>query len=192
MNPMAFMGLALWFVVLIIGALGVLAAVVACLLRKWKFALWTLGGTFAAAVLVGALGCLAIAYIWRPYDPTSETELKEAYQADFETLPPPGITVLKARQVIVGDAGGQWLLLKATPEEIEHHITKGFTLVKDIPQGFREAGGNAPSWWKPPLARLRFYENRDWTKSGGWSTSRAEIGVDADSGLIWFSAVKFN
>jgi hypothetical protein len=193
MNLMGLMGAAVVFVALGVGALGALTAVVACILRKWKFALWTLAGTLSAAVLIVAGSFLGIGYLWRPYDPTSESDLKEAYRADFEAMPPKGITVLKARQVIVGDSGGQWLLLKATPEEIERHIAKGFTPAHGIPRDFAgDAGANAPSWWKPPTTRLRLYENDHWTKSGGWWNSTAAMGVDTESGLIWFVAEKMD
>lgn len=192
MNSMGLMSLALLFIVLATGSLGVIAAIVACILRKWKFAMWTLAGALAAAVLLAVIGSLIIGYLWRPYDPTSEADLKEAYRADFEVPPPAGITVLKARQIIVGDAGGQWLLLKASPKEIARHVEKGFTPAQQVPRDFNgQAGANAPSWWQPPTDHLQLYENQHWTK-GGFSNSCAAMGVDTASGLIWFAASKWD
>jgi len=129
--------------------------------------------------------------MFRPYDPTSETELKRAYEADFGNLPPAGITVLKARQIVVGDSGGQWLLLKATPEEIDRHIAMGFTNSPYVPSDFDgDAGANAPKWWQPPTKGLEFYENNNWSKAGGWHSSWATMGVDRSSNVIWFTATK--
>lgn len=193
MNSLALMGLLVWFLVLGVLAAGLVVFVVACFLRKWKVVKWTIAVTLGTATVVAVAGMALISYIWRPYDPTSEADLNTAYSADFEVPPPPGITVLKARQVIVGDAGGQWLLLKASPEEIERHIAKGFTPARQVPDDFNgHAGANAPSWWTPPTGHLRLYENENWTKSGGWSSSRASMGVDTESGLIWFAASKWD
>jgi hypothetical protein len=187
MNSEALMAVAFMFVVLGIVFLGLVVLVVACAKRKWKIAGWSIIGTLS---LVAAMALLFY-FIWRPYDPTSETDLKAAYRADFEGLPPPGITVLKARQIIVGDAGAQWLLLKASPDEIERDIAKGVTAARDIPRDFSEnPGANVPAWWAPPTSRLQIYENKNWTKAGGWSFSEATMGVDRSSGLIWFIASK--
>ena len=147
-----------------------------------------------AAVIGAAAAFFAVIdFAWRPYDPTSATELGEAYRADFGVLPPPGISVIKARQVVIGDAGGQWLLLKASPEEITRHIAMGFTVPRYIPADFDgKAGANAPGWWTPPTSRLQLYENQEWSKAGGWSDSRAALGIDRGAGLIWFAANKMN
>jgi len=143
-------------------------------------------------VVTGLFGGLMY-LMFRPYDPTSEAELKTAYAADFGKLPPAGITVLKSRQVVISDSGAQWLLLKATPEEIERHINMGFTKTDFPPGDFRDdAGANAPDWWQPPTNRLDLYENNNWNKTGGWSWSSAAIGVDRGSNLIWFVASKID
>jgi len=174
-----------------IGFLCLITLVFACVRRSWKIAVWAVIGSFGAVASVAGLLCLLVYFFCRPYDPTSETELKNAYCADFGVLPPPGITVLKARQVIVGDFGGQWLLLKATPDAIQNHISKGFVGSSNPYPDFKgQAGPNAPTWWTPPAEHLEYYENEDWTKDGGWITSRAMMGIDRSAGVIWFVASK--
>ena len=143
-----------------IGILCLTGLVFACMRKSWKIARWSITGSFGA---VGFL-CLLAYFFSRPYDMTSETELKNGYRDEFGVLPPPGITVLKARQVVVRDSGCQWLLLKATPEAIQNVISKGFTVSKnDYPDFNGQAGANAPAWWKPPAERLEFYKDEDWT-----------------------------
>ena len=185
---MGLMSMFLGVIIAGIFVLGLIVLIIACLMRQWKVAKWTIA-IAGTAVLLAVVGSAALIYfVWRPYDPTSEADLKDAYRADFGVPPPAGITVLKARQVVVGDAGGQWLLLKASPEEIERHIAKGFTAMPQIPNDFNgNAGANAPPWWAPPVSRLKFYENMKWTPLPA-SSSTAAMGVDSDSGLIWFVA----
>lgn len=109
-------------------------------------------------------------------------DLQNAYKADFGTFPPLGITVLKSRQYVIEDCGGQWLLISATPEEIDRHIAMGFEKAEAAPRDFRgEAGPNAPQWWQPPTTRLELYKNTNWSKAGGWHSSEAGIGVDRSS-----------
>lgn len=180
--------------------LGILGALVICfvvlLITAWakrsrKLALWaTLGTAAAALVVVGIF--VGAAYLWlRPYDPTTPAELQNAYKADFGALPPTGVTVLKSRQVVIADSGGQWLLLKATSEEIDRHIAMGFRRTEAPPSDFRgDAGANAPAWWQPPTGRLELYENLNWSKAGGWHSSQATMGVDRGSNLIWFATSK--
>jgi hypothetical protein len=171
----------------------VVLIITACVKRSWRLALWSIGGTAGAMIAVTGVFC-GLAYLWfRPYDPTTKADLQNAYKADFGTLPPAGVTVLKSRQIVIADSGGQWLLLKATPEEIDRHIGMGFQKAEAAPRDFRdEAGANAPKWWQPPTARLELYENTNWSKAGGWHSSQATMGVDRASNLIWFAASKWD
>ncbi len=159
--------------------------------RSWKFAYWSIGGTVAAsAALVGLF--IGLAYLWfRPYDPTSTADLKKAYQAEFGTLPPAGVTVLKARQIVIADSGAQWLLLQVAPDQIDKHIGMGFTKTEETPLEFLgPPGPNAPKWWTPPATGLEFYSNTNWSKAGGWYHSEASMGIDRASQTIWFIALK--
>jgi hypothetical protein len=192
MNIFILFGSLLWLGILIVLFLCLFVLlVVAGVKRSKKLALWAIGGTLGAMLAVSG-AFIGLGYLWlRPYDPTSQTELKEAYEADFGTLPPPGITVVKARQVIIADSGGQWLLLKATPEEIDRHIAMGFKKAEWVPPDFRgEPGANTPKWWTPPATGLELYSNTNWSKAGGWYRSEAVMGIDRASNTIWFSASK--
>lgn len=188
--------LAMLILMLVLGGLflGLVASiVVACVRKSWKLALGILAGTWGVTIIVGASLLLLVTYLYRPYDPTSEPELKQAYAADFGQCPPAGITVLKARQVIVFDSGAQWLLLKATPEEIQRYIAMGFKAPNYINRDFLgNKGANAPTWWQPPTSHLELYQNQNWSKAGGWTSSQAWIGVDRSQGLIWFLASKID
>lgn len=184
-----------FFALIVCGVFGVglIVTIGACCFRNWRFAKGSIVATLAAGSVTAAASCAIIGFVWRPYDPVSPTELGEAYRADFGVLPPPGISVIKARQVVLGDAGRQWLLLKASPEEINRHIAMGFTAPTRVPDDFDgKAGANAPGWWTPPTSRLQLYENQNWSKAGGWTESRAALGVDRGAGLIWFAADKMN
>lgn len=184
---------------LFIGILGVLLLrlvvliVAACGRGSWRLALRSIVGTVGAMVAVTGV-FFGLSYLWfRPYDPTTQADLQKAYKADFGSLPPAGVTVLKSRQIVIADCGRQWLLLKTTPEQAERHIAMGFQKADTAPPDFRgEAGANAPKWWQPPTAQLEFYENTNRSKAGGWYASQAAMGVDRASNLIWFAASKWN
>jgi len=192
MNFFILFGVILWICIIAALSLCLVALLIAAGVKKsWKFALRSFAGMAGAMLLVTGI-FFGISYLlFRPYDPTSEADLKEAYKADFDTSPPVGITVLKSRQVVVGDSGAQWLLLKATPEEIDRHIAMGFIKADYALNDFSsQPRPNAPEWWQPPTARLELYENNKWSKSGGWSSSLAAIGVDRSSNMIWFKTSK--
>ena len=175
--------------------------VVAAIRRDQKLAVRSFGLTLAAMIGVTAAVTVAfivaiagLGYFWlRPYDPTAEADLQSAYEADFGVPPPSGIMVARARQVIIADSGVQWLLLEATPDEMDRHIARGFVPVGSPPPAFRgEAGGNAPEWWTPPKSGLEYYVHTNWSKSGGWSQSEAVMAIDRTAGTIWFEASKID
>ncbi|EDY20408.1 hypothetical protein CfE428DRAFT_2332 [Chthoniobacter flavus Ellin428] len=180
------------FIILAAGAVGSIVLIVACLLREWKVVKRTIAITLATVAVLMVAFVAIMYFVWRPWDPTSEADLKAAYAADFGVAPPAGITVLKARQLVVGDAAVQWLLLKASPEEVEKHIAKGFVPARETLSDFDgRHNPNAPAWWKPPSGHLRLYESHHWEPTGGGTSSEAAMGVDASSGLIWFTASQF-
>lgn len=193
MNILLLFGTLLWLVLLAGLSVGLLVLLVVAYVRKsWSFALRSVIATIGTIVMVTGMFFGAMYLMFRPYDPSSETELRRAYEADFGKPPPAGITVLKARQVVISDCGAQWLLLSAKPKEIDQHIAMGFTKTAFPPRDFRgDAGANAPRWWQPPTNRLELYENNNWNKAG-WSWSSAAIGVDRGSNLIWFVSSKID
>jgi len=189
MNLLGLMGLCVWLLVLGALAVGLVVLIVACCLRKWKVVKWTITITLATVIVLVVGSGTLMYFLWRPWDASSEAELKEAYRADFGVLPPTGITVLHARSVVVGDDAVQWFLLKASPEEIEKQIANGFTPAQGAPRDFDgHIGPNAPRWWKPQISRLRLYESSKWPPAAGAPGGHAAMGVDTSTGLIWFWA----
>jgi hypothetical protein len=153
------------------------------------------GGCLLSLVLLVALGITVRLLSWGPYDLRSQTELDNGYKAEFSVSPPSGVQVLKARQVIIADSGGQFLEMKMTPEEIDRHIRMGFVQVSEVPTVFSaeemETDANRPSWWTMPLpSDIEYYENKSWSKSGGWSVSKAYMAVDRRTGTVWLSCEK--
>lgn len=142
----------------------VVLLVMACVKKSWKLALLSLVGAALGVMSIPVLFFVFISLQSIPYDPASQRDLDTSYQADFGNLPPAGVTVLKARQLIFLDSGGQWLLLKATPEQIDKHIAMGFTKSDSTTFDYN-ARGAAPDWWTPPK-ELEFYQNDNWSKDG--------------------------
>jgi len=138
MNIFVPFGTLLWIVSLAGLSLCLLVLLVVAYVRKsWSFAFRSGIAAIGTIVMVTGMFFGVMYLMFRPYDPSSETELKRAYAADFGKSPPDGITVLKSRQVVISDSGAQWLLLKATPEEIDRHTGMGFTKIASPPGDFR-------------------------------------------------------
>lgn len=177
-------------VVAIVLALIVLL-VFACIRRSPKLALWSVAGAVVATVVVCSLPVLAIYLFNGPYDAKSEEALQQAYASEFGSPPPSGIKVLKARQVVVYDSGGQWLLLEAAPAEIDKFVSMGFKPMSPSSVAFRDSGEVfLPDWWKPPVSRLEFYEKHEQLEEGDWVSIDTEMGVDRSTGQIWVSVSK--
>ncbi len=104
-----------------------------------------------------------------------------------------GVQVLKARQIVVGDSGAKWLLMQTSPEEITRLLAMDFKKESKVPLEFSGSNSsNAPDWWRPPEGRLECFRNTDWTKTGGWTTSWAIVGLDRGSNRVWMVVNRMN
>jgi len=140
----------------------------------------SLRSAFWLVLLLLVIGC-------GPYDPKSGPDLSRCYQAEFGTLPPPGITVLNARQVVIRDWGAQWLKIQASSNLIDSVILKSFTKDSHPPQRFaRVKERYTPDWWVlPPRNELEYYTCDQWTR-GTFHSSSAGIAVHRSTGVIYF------
>lgn len=194
MNLFLILAMILWVGTIAMLAVGLVVGVIVSLIkRRRKMALGIAAMTGLAMVVVTGM-FVALFYWWsRPYDPTSTAELEEAYRAEFQVKPPAGVQVLSARQIVVGDSGRQWMLFRAPPEEITRLLGMGFQKESQAPLDFAGSkSANAPDWWRPPEGHMEYFSNTNWTKTDGWTTSWAELGLDRSSNLVWMVVHRSN
>lgn len=121
-----------------------------------------------------------------PYIPTSPADLAQCYKAEYGTLPPTGISVIKAQQGGGYGWGEQWLQLQSETNLIDSVFLKKFIKQKTAPPIFRNRTGHTPEWWTIPYSdQFEFYSCDEWTK-GSWRTSWASIAVNRNTGRIYF------
>jgi hypothetical protein len=142
---------------------------------------------FVIAIVALLLGC-------GPYDPKKVNDLADCYRAEFGTLPPAGVTVIKARQMVIRDWGAQWLQIHADTNLIDAVILTNFTKQKSAPAGFGSSkSGYTPDWWVlPPSEQLEFYTCAQWTTNGGWHSSSASIAVHRVTSVVFFRCDRTN
>ena len=122
-----------------------------------------------------------------PYDPNAPGDLAKCYQAEFGALPPAGITVVRARQMVIRDWGVQWLQLHVQTNLIDSIVSKSFVTAKSAPRGFGNTKDRyTPDWWVlPPSEQLEFYTCDQWTR-GTFHSSSAGIAVHRATGMVYF------
>lgn len=122
-----------------------------------------------------------------PYDPKATVDLAQCYRAEFGTVPPPGITILQARQMVIRDWGAQWLKIQAASNLIDSVLLTQFKKEPHPPQEFAARKDRyTPDWWVlPSSAELEFYRCDDWTR-GSFHSSRAVIAVHRSTGMVYF------
>src|SRR3954451_14621504 len=113
--------------------------------------------------------CLAIAVALSgcggTSEPTDARALAECYRTEFGTGPPTGITNLRAKQVVVGDAGGAWLRFEANSNIVAQIVSNRFAPSDRVTFSSNSGGGNTPGWWKPEADSLTvFFINNQWRK----------------------------
>lgn len=120
-------------------------------------------------------------------EPTDAPTLANCYATEFGTAPPSGVRNLKAKQVVVGDAGGAWLRFEADSNVVAQITSNRFTVSDwtDFSIYGHPEGGNTPNWWQPrPDALAAFYINKQWRPGSNYSI--AVLAYDATSRLVYF------
>ena len=119
-------------------------------------------------------------------EPTDTATLAKCYATEFGTVPPSGVTNLRAKQVVVGDAGGAWLRFEVDSNIVSQIISNRF-----VPSDrtsfsiYSSPSGNTPGWWKPEADSLTaFYINNQWRP--GSNSSIAVLAHDAAHRVIYF------
>lgn len=120
-------------------------------------------------------------------EPTDARTLAKCYAEEFGALPPLGITKLRAKQVVVYDAGGAWLRFEADSNVLAQVMSNRFTNsdLTDFKIYGDYDGGNTPGWWQPQLEALTaFYINKQWRPGSNYSI--AVIAYDATNRIVYF------
>ena len=118
-------------------------------------------------------------------EPTDATTLARCYATEFGTEPPSGVTNLRAKQVVVGDAGGAWLRFEADSNVVLQIISNRFILSDRSIFISDSGGGNTPAWWKPEADSLTvFYINNQWRSGSNYSV--AVLGSDEVHHVVYF------
>jgi hypothetical protein len=118
-------------------------------------------------------------------EPTDKSTLAKCYATEFGVDPPTGITNLKAKQVVVGDAGGAWLRFEANSNIITQIISNRFIPSDRVTFDSSSGGANTPSWWRPEEDSLTaFFVNNQWTKGSNYSV--AVLGYDDAHRVVYF------
>jgi hypothetical protein len=94
---------------------------------------------------------------------------------------------LRAKQVVVGDAGGAWLRFETDSNTLSQITSNRF-----LPSDFTDFkiygqldGGNTPSWWHPvPEVLSQFYINKQWRPGSNYSI--AVLAYDSAHHLVYF------
>jgi uncharacterized protein YceK len=135
--------------------------------------------SFCLAVVLVLSGCGGVS------DPTDPKTLAQCYATEFGQQPPAGVSNLKARQVIVGDAGGAWLRFVADSNVVAQIISSRFTSSDRAAFISDSGGGNTPAWWKPEDDSLAdYYICSQWRSGTNYSV--AVLACDAAHHVVYF------
>jgi hypothetical protein len=92
---------------------------------------------------------------------SSSKEAAGWYKFEFDIEPATTIHDIKAKQIVVGDAARAWLRFRASKQDVDLLISRGFhpILAHDFEQELNLENGNAPSWWQVSK-NSNFYSKR--------------------------------
>ena len=164
--------------------LGSLVAIAVVLLGARKRGLRLTLFRLAVCCIPMAAFHLLYAWFFGPADYSSPGDLAAAYRTEFGVSPPADVTDIRARQIVVGDAGAAWLRFCASSQTIDLLLAR-FVPSDRLTFSQACAGGNVPSWWAPEEDRVEtFYTADHWSRS--FSRSKAYIGIDRDRHIVYF------
>lgn len=144
----------------------------------------------AVRSLLLALRCLILAFAASlagcsgTKDLTTAEDLTHCYEHHFGLLPA-DVADLKARVVVIGDWGGDWLGFMAPAALVDQIIARGF-IVSKREEFLEESGGpNAPPWWTPEAdGMIRYYIHRHWPSK--FTHSVAVLAHDQQKKTVYF------
>ena len=120
-------------------------------------------------------------------EPSDPPTLAKCYATEFGTTLPAGITNLRAKQVVVGDAGGAWLRFETDSNTLSQIVSNRFARsdFTDFKIYGQLDGGNTPAWWHPaPETLSDFYINKQWRPGSNYSI--AVLAYDPAHRLVYF------
>jgi hypothetical protein len=120
-------------------------------------------------------------------EPTDSPTLAKCYATEFGTTPPIEIKNLRAKQVVVGDAGGAWLRFETDSNTLSQIVSNRFARsdFTDFKIYGQLDGGNTPNWWHPAPENLNdFYINKQWRPGSNYSI--AVLAYDPRHRLVYF------
>lgn len=138
-------------------------------------------------ILVCAFASLLLIGCGSSYEPVDAKGLAKCYEFEFATPPPPGVTNLKAKNVVVRDAAQVWLRFEADSNIVSQIISNRFTPTESHTFTLEGRGGNTPIWWTPESNALTaFYINKQWRPQSN-ATSIAVLAHDATKRIVYFT-----
>jgi hypothetical protein len=152
----------------------------ACLSRVVR-CMRTLRLSLCVTILTLLCGCGGVS------EPTDAPTLADCYATEFASSPPARVRNLRAKQVIVGDAGGAWLRFETDSNTLSQITSNRFlpSNATDFEIYGSPNGGNTPSWWHPvPEALGEFYINKQWRPGSNYSI--AVLAYDRSNHLVYF------
>ena len=125
------------------------------------------------------------------HEAETAAEAEKCYKFEFDMDPSSGVSEIKVKQIVVGDAVVAWLKFNVSPQDFDLLKARGFYPIRydDFEQELNLKSGNAPSWWQVSNNN-KFYKIVGWKK--GYSYSCAFISYDAEKNVICFCHTAFN
>jgi hypothetical protein len=123
-------------------------------------------------------------------EPSDAKGQAECYRTEFGTLPPAGVTNIRAKQIVIRDSARAWLRFEAAPEIVDS-LLKRFTPSNRQTFDEHSGGDNTPAWWKPDSDHITvFYAVEGWSKD--FSNSTSVIAHDAEKRVVYFCHSAFD
>src|SRR5689334_12973674 len=119
----------------------------------------TLFLSLSVSLSIALCGCGGVS------EPTDAPTLGKCYAEEFGSSPPTTVKNLRAKQVIVGDAGGAWLRFETDSNTLSQITSNRFLQSSSVDfESYGDPnGGNTPKWWHPAMGTLsEFYVNTQW------------------------------
>ncbi len=140
--------------------------------------------TRSNSLIILIVTCFFLACCGGAYEPKSVKGMARCFEAEFGKLPPPGVTMLRAKQIIIGDAARAWLKFDAIPSEAEK-LFKDFIPTEKDEFDDHSGSANTPLWFRNRIDEtMKFYLKNGW--NGKYLESTAVVAYDVKNQLVYF------